>query len=193
MKKVLFVVIGILVVLAVAAGLLLFSKNPKTALKGTPSGNITNPFQNKGTSSDTSGYACIFPTDCSKAEPITAENVPAPTFYGLGFNVPSGTPIRAAIAGKVGIGVSTDAKGQKFNTLSVLDEKQKIEADYSFMGKPFDPSSAAAATVGKGDVIGWVGDGTLTFRGNQTKYNLIFYVTDNATKTFKKISVSDLK
>lgn len=142
------------------------------------------------------GYGCIFAEKlCAQGETITEENKPAPTFYGIGFtNIPDETPIKAAISGKIGIGLTTDPKtDKKINTLSITNDSLRIEANYSFVGKPFEPTAGAGGNIKKGDTIGWMGDSKVTFRQNPKTYSLIFSVMDLASKEFKKLELSDLK
>lgn len=193
MGKALLAVVGVIIIVLVLVGALVALKIVKLPSAKTPVAVTTNKTETSNTSG--TGYGCILTAElCGKGEIIFEENKPAPAFYGLGYsNVSPETPIKAAISGTVGVGLSTSATGKNINTVSIRNEKEHIEADYMFSGKPFDLTMATAGKVTKGDIIGWVGSDTITFRKNPKTYNVIFFIMDTASKTYLQLAVSDLK
>ncbi len=191
---VVIVILGILLYL----GIIPFRTSPvKHPLSAAPpsQGKIANKIKPSTTLSDEKSYGCIFSGKlCAQSETITATNGYTSNFYGLGFtNIPQGTPIKAAISGRIGIGLATDPKtNTKINSLSIRNDSLHVEVDYSYIGKPFDPATAGG-DISKGEIIGRLGESNVTFRQNPKSYSLIFSVMDLTNKEFKKIQPSDLK
>lgn len=186
------VIVIILIILGILSflGIIPFSFFNSTP----PQSNNINKTPTTTTIDDT-GYGCIFSGKlCTQGETITTTDKIAKNFYGIGFTkIPSGTPIKAVISGRIGMGVATDAKtGTKINTLSITNDSLHVEADYSYTGKPME-LTAGGGNISKRDIVGWIGDGSVTFRQDPKTYSLIFYVLDLTGKNFKQLKFSDFK
>lgn len=190
--------IVIILVIIGAAGYMFYLKMRATnnSPKTTPTARNVQEVTPTDTANYNGAYGCVFiPKLCKQGKVISANITPTDTFYGIGFtDIPKGTEIKAAISGKIGIGVSTDPKtGVKANILSVTNDSSHLEASYRFIGTIPSIDPTAGLRIKRGQTIGFVGDKTITFRQETTEYSLLFSVIDLSAKKFIKLDPSDLK